>query len=150
MTEALIVYTSLTGNTEACMDIVAEQLEENGLNVTIYNVMDADPEDFLDFDVCLVGCYAYGDHGVLPDEMEDFYLALENVDLNGKIAGTFGSGDDFYPLFCGQIEDFEEKFKLAGATIGAPGVKVNLYPEDEDETNLRAFADQIAEQVTNN
>lgn len=150
MAEALIVYTSLTGNTEACVDIVSEQLEQHDIDVTIYNVMDADPEDFLDFDICLVGCYAYGDHGVLPDEMEDFYLALENVDLQGKISGSFGSGDDFYPLFCGQIEDFDEKFKLAGAIKGAEGVKVNLYPEEEDEKALRKFADDIVASYQDN
>lgn len=143
MAEALIVYTSLTGNTEACVDIVSDQLEQHGIDVTIYNVMDADPEDFLDFDICLVGCYAYGDHGVLPDEMEDFYLALDSIDLTDKISGSFGSGDDFYPLFCGQVDDFQEKFQLAGATKGAEGVKVNLYPEEEDQVALREFADAI-------
>lgn len=145
MANALIIYTSLTGNTEACVDIVADQLEENDIDVTIYDVMEADPEDFLDYDICLVGCYAYGDHGVLPDEMEDFYLELENIDLVGKIYGSFGSGDDFYPLFCGQVDDFEVKFDLTGAVKGAQGVKVNLYPEEEDEQNLRNFADAIAQ-----
>lgn len=144
MTQALIIYTSLTGNTEACADIVAEQLEENGIEVTILDVMQAEAEDFLDYDICLVGCYAYGDHGVLPDEIEDLYQELEHLDLKGKIYGSFGSGDDFYPLFCGQIEDFEIKFELTGATKGAEGVKVNLYPEEEDDQALREFADQIA------
>ena len=149
MTNALIVYTSLTGNTEACADIVAEQLESHDVHVEMLHAYDAVPEEFQDFDICLVGCYAYGDHGVLPNEIEEFYLALEEHDLSNKVYGVFGSGDDFYPLFCGQVDDFEEKFELTGATKGADGVKVNLYPEDEDHERLVAFADQIVRTYQN-
>lgn len=148
MTNALIVYTSLTGNTEACVDIVADQLETHGIDVTLLDASDAEPSDFQDYQICLVACYAYGDHGVLPDEIEDFYLSLEHEQLPGKIYGAFGSGDNFYPLFCGQVDDFEAKFALTQAIKGADGVKVNLYPEDEDEALLRDFADQIANQIS--
>ena len=39
MAEALIIYTSLTGNTEACAEIVSAQLEEHGIDVTMEDVM---------------------------------------------------------------------------------------------------------------
>ncbi|AXY24828.1 flavodoxin [Suicoccus acidiformans] len=143
MAEALIIYTSLTGNTEACCDIVQEQLESHNIDVTMYDVMDADPEDFLDYDIVLVGSYTYGVDGVLPDEMEDFHEEMQELDLSGKVYGAFGSGDDFYPVFCTAVDDFEAAFEAAGATKGGTGVKVNLYPEDEDEENLRTLADNI-------
>lgn len=145
MTEALIIYTSLTGNTEACADIVADRLESHGINVELLDVFQADPEDFLDYDICLVGSYTYGVDGVLPDEMVDFHKDLSELDLKGKVYGTFGSGDDFYPVFCSAVDFFAEAFEKAGATKGGEGVKVNLYPEEEDEANLIALADSIAE-----
>ncbi|MGY4104845.1 flavodoxin [Ignavigranum ruoffiae] len=147
MSEALIIYTSLTGNTEACVDIVADALEEHGINVTIYEVMDAEAEDFLDFDIVMVGSYTYGVDGVLPDEMEDFHEDLSQLDLSGKIYGVFGSGDDFYPVFCSAVDDFEAAFDQAGATQGGPGVKVNLYPEEEDEAELQRLVADIVQHL---
>lgn len=149
MAEALIIFTSLTGNTEACVDIVAAQLEEHDIDVTIEDVMQAEPEDFLDYDICLVGSYTYGVDGVLPDEMEDFHEELGELDLTGKVFGVFGSGDDFYPVFCSAVDDFEEQFTKAGAIKGGTGVKVNLYPEEEDEVLLRQLADDIVAKYEN-
>lgn len=149
MAEALIIYTSLTGNTEACAEIVSAQLEEHGINVTMEDVMLSEPEDFLDYDIVLVGSYTYGVDGVLPDEMEEFHEELAELDLSGKVYGVFGSGDDFYPVFCSAVDDFEEQFEKAGAVKGGTGVKVNLYPEEEDEELLKKLADDIVAKYEN-
>ena len=149
MAEALIIYTSLTGNTEACAEIVSAQLEEHGIDVTMEDVMLSEPEDFLDYDIVLVGSYTYGVDGVLPDEMEEFHEELAELDLSGKVYGLFGSGDDFYPVFCSAVDDFEEQFEKAGAVKGGTGVKVNLYPEEEDEELLKKLADDIVAKYEN-
>lgn len=149
MAEALIIYTSLTGNTEACAEIVSAQLEEHGIDVTMEDVMLSVPEDFLDYDIVLVGSYTYGVDGVLPDEMEEFHEELAELDLSGKVYGVFGSGDDFYPVFCSAVDDFEEQFEKAGAVKGGTGVKVNLYPEEEDEELLKKLADDIVAKYEN-
>ena len=149
MAEALIIYTSLTGNTEACAEIVSAQLEEHGIDVTMEDVMLSEPEDFLDYDIVLVGSYTYGVDGVLPDEMEEFHEELAELDLSGKVYGVFGSGDDFYPVFCSAVDDFEEQFEKAGAIKGGTGVKVNLYPEEEDEELLKKLADDIVAKYEN-
>lgn len=149
MAEALIIYTSLTGNTEACAEIVSAQLEEHGIDVTMEDVMLSEPGDFLDYDIVLVGSYTYGVDGVLPDEMEEFHEELAELDLSGKVYGVFGSGDDFYPVFCSAVDDFEEQFEKAGAVKGGTGVKVNLYPEEEDEELLKKLADDIVAKYEN-
>ena len=149
MAEAMIIYTSLTGNTEACAEIVSAQLEEHGIDVTMEDVMLSEPEDFLDYDIVLVGSYTYGVDGVLPDEMEEFHEELAELDLSGKVYGVFGSGDDFYPVFCSAVDDFEEQFEKAGAVKGGTGVKVNLYPEEEDEELLKKLADDIVAKYEN-
>ena len=48
MAIAKIVYASLTGNTEEIADIVAERLEEKGLDVEIEECTQVDAEEFLD------------------------------------------------------------------------------------------------------
>lgn len=148
MSKALIVYTSLTGNTMACSDIVTEELESLGVEVTVQDVFDSYAEDFEDYDICLVGSYTYGSvEGELPDEMEEFHEDLQEIDLTGKVYGVFGSGDTFYDDFCTAVDDFEEAFEKTGATKGGTGVKVNLYPEDEDADNLRQLAQSIVEKT---
>ena len=69
----MIVYASLTGNTAQCVDIVEEALKDLGVDVEVEESMQADPEAFLDVDLCLVATYTYGTDANLPDEIVDFY-----------------------------------------------------------------------------
>lgn len=144
MPTALIVFTSLTGNTEQCADILADALESHGIQVTVEDVMSADVEDYLDYDICIAGSYTYGVDGEIPDEMLDFYEDLLDVDLTGKVFGVFGSGDVFYEVFCGAVDQFEDQFRASGASQGGTSVKVNLNPQGEDITNLQQLAQEIA------
>ncbi|EXJ24105.1 Flavodoxin [Alkalibacterium sp. AK22] len=143
MPKVMIVYASLTGNTEECAEILEEAFNELGAEVELVESVFADPEDFTDADIVLVGTYTYGTDANLPDEIVDFYEELEDVDLTGKLYGVFGSGDTFYEKYCQSVDDFDEQFALTGAVKGANSVKVNLNPEDEDRDNLVAFAKRL-------
>lgn len=145
MKEVLIIYASLTGNTAACADIITEELEKQGLTVDIFEAMEADPEDLNHYSNILIGSYTYGDDGDIPDEMLDYYEAIGDMDLTGKVFGTFGSGDDFYPKFATAVDDFADRLTEAGARQAGPGVKVNLYPDtEEDMAQLQALAQALA------
>ena len=141
----MIVYASLTGNTEECTEIVEAAFEEMGAELEVMESVFADPMDFLDYDIVIVGTYTYGTDADLPDEIVDFYEELEDVDLTGKVYGCFGSGDTFYDKYCKSVEDFDEMFAKTGATKGAENVFVDLNPEDEDTKNLQAFAKKLLE-----
>lgn len=146
MALAKIVYASMTGNTQEIAEIVADKLEDLGLDVEIDECTTVDPEDFADADLCIVATYTYGD-GDLPDEIVDFYEDLADVDLSGKIYGVCGSGDTFYDDFCLCVDQFDEQFGVAGAEKGADSVKVDLNAEDDDIVNLEAFATTLAGKV---
>jgi len=139
----MIVYASLTGNTEECAEILEEAFQELGAEVELVESVFADPEDFKNVDITVVGTYTYGTDADLPDEIVDFYEELEDVDLTGKIYGNFGSGDTFYEKYCKSVDDFDEQFEKTGATKGADNVKVNLNPEEDDAENLKAFAQKL-------
>ena len=143
----MIVFASLTGNTEACTEIIEEALKELHVAVEVVDCMQADPEDFLDVDLCLVGTYTYGNDANLPDEILDFYEELGEIDLTGKIFGTYGSGDTFYEKFCKSVDDFTEHFQSVGAIEGAQSVKVDLDPNDEDKEKLTSFAKTLVDKV---
>ena len=144
MTLAKIVYASMTGNTEEIADIVAEALENLGIEVEMEECTQFDASDFEDADICIVATYTYDD-GELPDEIVDFYEDLKEVDLTGKIFGVCGSGDTFYDYFCKSIDDFEAVFLTTGATQGATKVRVDLAAEEEDIQNLEKFDKDLVE-----
>ncbi|MGT2757418.1 flavodoxin [Streptococcus ovuberis] len=143
---AKIVYASMTGNTEEIADIVANKLEELGLDLEINECTTVDADSFLEADLVIVATYTYGD-GELPDEIVDFYEDLTQLDLTGKVYGVCGSGDTFYDEFCKSVDEFDAAFTTAGATKGAESVKVDLAAEDEDIVNLEHFAQSLAEKV---
>ncbi|MGX7199717.1 flavodoxin [Enterococcus nangangensis] len=147
MALAKIVYASLTGNTEEIADIVSEALENLDIEVDMAECTEVDADEFNDADLCIVASYTYGD-GDLPDEIQDFYDDLQELDLTGKIFGVVGSGDTFYgDMFCKAVDDFEAAFLKTGATKGAEGVKVELDAQAEDIEKLEAFAKTLASKL---
>lgn len=146
MTRVMIVYASLTGNTRMGAEILEDTFKELGAEVEVIQSYDADPFDFEDADICVVGTYTYGTDADLPDEIVDFYEELEDVDLTDKVYGAFGSGDTFYVgKFCLCVDDFEEQFERTGAKKGAEGVKYHLDPDEEAIEALRNFAKELME-----
>lgn len=144
MTQVMIVYASLTGNTRMGANILEETFIELGAEVEVIESYDADPFDFEDVDICVVGTYTYGTDADLPDEIVDFYEELEDVELDGKTYGVFGSGDTFYVgKFCLCVDDFEEQFDKTGAVKGADGVKYHLDPDEEATKALKNFANNL-------
>lgn len=144
----MLVYASLTGNTRAGAQIIGRTFEELGAEVDLMESYDADPYDFEDYDICIVGTYTYGTEGDLPDEIVDFYEELEDIDLSDKVYGVFGSGDTFYVgLYCKSVDDFVEQFEKTGAKQGAEPAKYMLDPDNNAVTELMDFAKELFEQV---
>jgi len=144
LTKVLIVYASLTGNTRAGAHILEDAFTELGTDVEVLESYDADPFEFESYDICIVGTYTYGTDADLPDEIVDFYEELEDVELDGKVYGAFGSGDVFYVgKYCLCVDYFEEQFEKTGAQKGAAGIKYNLDPDEEATKELKAFAKEL-------
>ena len=148
MATAKVVFATITGNNEDIADIIAQALEENGMDVEVEEISQADPADFEEVDLCVVCPYTY-DEGSLPDEGIDFYEELADVDLTGKVYGVAGSGDTFYGEYCGlAVDKFGQALANAGAKQGAQSVKINLAPDsDEDIKRLDDFAKALAKAV---
>lgn len=141
---ALIVYASLTGCTEAIAQLLAKALETHHVQVDLRHCSQASPQDFMEYDLCIVGTYTYGAHGDLPDEIVDFYFDLEEVDLSGKRYAVFGSGDYIYEFYCKSVDDFDKKLHATGAKKGAKSVKFELTATDEDRQKIKEMARELA------
>ncbi|MGG3178141.1 flavodoxin [Priestia megaterium] len=140
MTKILIAYASMSGNTEEISELIKSNLKPFGYNIDMEEIEHLDIQKLVEYDGILLGVYTWG-NGDLPYEVEDFYDEIENVDLTGKKAAIFGSGDRSYPEFCAAVDLLEEKLELCGAEIVQKGLKIELAPEtEEDIEQCKSFA----------
>ncbi|RKD21871.1 flavodoxin [Ammoniphilus oxalaticus] len=139
MPKLLIVYASLSGNTEEIASVIAAGIHEDGFEVDMKEVESVTPEELLEYDGILLGSYTWGD-GELPDEYIEFYEGLDALDLSEKKAAVFGSGDTSYEHFCGGVDVLEEKLTELGAELTLEGLRVEFAPDgDEEEEKCKQF-----------
>lgn len=139
MAKVLLIYASMSGNTERMAEVVSEGIRETGAELEIIDIMNGtNAMDLLDYDGILLGSYTWGD-GELPDDYLDFYEELDELDLSGKKAAVFGSGDTGYNYFCAAVDILMEKLKERGADVFPDTIKVDITPTDEDEEACRTL-----------
>lgn len=143
MTKALIVYASMTGTTAGIAELLAQDLQALKIDVLVEECTQVHPKEFIDYDICVMATYTYGSDGALPEEAEDFYFDLEEMNLIGKIFGVLGSGDRIYEKFCPAVDDFDKQFEKTHATRGAKTLKINLSPNKTDKENIKRFAQKL-------
>jgi flavodoxin I len=146
MANILIVYASMSGNTEEMAELIAEGVQAAGETVDVKSVVELKAADMLSYDGILLGAYTWGD-GELPDEFIDFYEDMDDLDLAGKKVAVFGSGDTSYADFCAAVDILEEKAKERGAELTLSGLKIELSPEGGDRDKCRTFGKEFAQKL---
>ncbi|WP_078542985.1 flavodoxin [Litchfieldia alkalitelluris] len=149
MAKIVIAFASMSGNTEEIADLLKVSIEPFEHEIDLAEIEHMDVNDLLQYDGILIGSYTWGD-GDLPYETEDFYEDLLSIDLTGKKAAVFGSGDHAYPKFCAVVDLFEERLKECNAELIQEGLKVELTPDTQEEIDECVdfavnFASQIGE-----
>ncbi|MBM4763825.1 flavodoxin [Bacillus sp. B15-48] len=138
----IIVYCSMTGNTEQMAELIAAELTRLGDCVEVKDGIDAYADELIAYDRILIGSYTWGD-GELPDEMLGFYEELQDTDLTGKIGAVFGAGDSSYDYFARAVDVLEETLKNRGCEIITNGLKVDKEFEEQVTTKCRTFCENI-------
>lgn len=144
MSKIVLVYASLTGNTEEMADAISEGIREAGLELTVKEVIDASANELEDYQGIILGAYTWGD-GELPDEFLDFYEEMEDIELNGRISAVFGSADSSYAQFGAAVDLLLDKLNERGATNVLEGFKIELSPSKEEKEACKAFGRKFAE-----
>ncbi|MGL5899000.1 MAG: flavodoxin [Lactobacillaceae bacterium] len=142
MTNALVVYASITGNNEEVAEIVNEELKRLKVNSTLKEISITNADEFENVDICVVCPYTYGE-GDLPEEGMDFYEDLPTLNLKGKVFGCAGSGDTYYEEFATAVDDFANAFIKAGAKKGAENLKIDLAVDENDLKNIINFTKEL-------
>ncbi|WP_338444274.1 flavodoxin [Bacillus spizizenii] len=144
MGKILLVYATMSGNTEAMADLIEKGLREAEVEADRFEAIDIDNAQlFNDYDHIIMGTYTWGD-GDLPDEFLDLAEDMDEIDFSGKTCAVFGSGDTAYEFFCGAVDTLEAKIKERGGEIVLPSVKIENNPEGEEEEELMEFGRQFA------
>ncbi|MHA6482329.1 flavodoxin [Paenibacillus sp. strain BS8-2] len=143
MPKVIVLYTSLTGNTEEMAESIAQGAKESGFEVICKEAYDAKAADLLEYDGIIIGAYTWGD-GELPDEFLDFFEDMDGLDLSGKQAAAFGSGDTSYPVYCGAVDLIENKLSELGAKIVCPGLKFEYNASDEEKEEGKRLGSLVA------
>ncbi|HTO17340.1 MAG TPA: flavodoxin [Edaphocola sp.] len=143
---ALIVYASFTGNNEAVTQILRDALIALDVDVKVEECQMISPIAFKDYDLCIIVTYTWGREGEIPDEFCDFFDELAHVNLKGKVYGVLGSGDTLYnDLYCKAVEDFDKQMSLTGASKGSEALKIDSYPQKNDDLNIAQFAKRLVQ-----
>jgi flavodoxin I len=140
--DTIIVYTSMTGTTEAMAEEIGKKLTESGENVVIKDALEVLATELLAYELIIIGSYTWGD-GELPDEMAAFYEEVMETDLTGKMAAVFGPGDSTYYQFAHAVDLWEEALKQQGAVILTEGLKVDRWAFEDTEVVCSHFCDEI-------
>lgn len=141
-----LIYASLTGNTEALSELIVEKFkEEKDIDVNMHFIEDMEDFSVLEeSDAFIIATYTYGE-GDLPEEMEEIFEAIPDMDLSGKIYGVIGTGDTVYDEYCVCVDQFDEQIKKTGATNPTANLKIEIEADsDEDFENIDKFIEDFS------
>lgn len=87
MSDILVAYYSRSGNTKAMAEVIAREIEENGVTCDLRDVKDVELPELLSYKAIFVGSPAY--YGLPAAEIIKFFD--ESVGLHGRLEGMIGS-----------------------------------------------------------
>ena len=140
--KAVIIYTSVTGNTEMLAKMIHSNLSRLFEHVEIFEIKEFSMGKMEEYSVIVIGTYTWG-NGAIPKEMLELYTAIEQLDTKHITTGVFGTGDTFYPHYCGAVDKFRDM--LFVHTNLAVTLKVELLPQTQENQKCEKFAEIMFE-----
>jgi len=141
-----IIYSSKTGNTEELIQYLNELFLSHFVEVELYQVGQFSLSRLAVYDAVLIGTYTWGD-GEIPSEMLPLYEAFENQNVKHILTGVVGTGDRFYPHFCGAVDEFRDMLYVQ--TDLAVTLKVELSLQQCDMERCTKFVELILQRMKN-
>ena len=144
MSRILVVYCSLSGNTKAAAEAVAEGARSSGATVVVKNGFEAQPADLLNCQAVALGSYDAFSYmgGGLKDFLDRaFYPTQNQVSDKPYVAFlTHGGGGKAVH----SIESVAHSFKLRKV---ANAVLVKGHPDGKEAEDLKALGIKLAAAV---
>ncbi|WP_026671987.1 flavodoxin domain-containing protein [Alkalihalobacterium bogoriense] len=135
-----IIYSSVTGNTKDLVEEISKECHKKFQHVDIFPIQQF-TFSFLDFyDVIVIGTYTWG-NGDIPKEMVPLFEELNKQERKRLVTGIAGTGDRFYPHFCGAVDRFKDL--LHAKTNLAVTLKVELLLQETDKVKCKQFVELV-------
>ena len=136
MSRMAVIYWSMTGNTEAMANAIAEGIREAGAECDVLSVPAVSADQAAEYEKLALGCPAMGAEVLEEAEFEPFFTELEGR-LGCKKVALFGS----YDWGDGQwMRDWAQRADSAGANVYQDeGLILHLTPDEEGLEQCRTF-----------
>jgi len=126
--KVLIAYFSLTGKTEKMAEYIAEGVRFSGQQAVVKKISDIkSANDLADYDGYIFGSPTY--HRDMAEPMKPFLFLAKKANLEGKLAGAFGSythsGDAPAIIF----DTMQYVYKMEPFELGALNLKEAMLEE---------------------
>ena len=141
MSKIAVIYWSMSGNTEAMANAIAEGAQGAGAEVDVKQVSDITVDQALEYDKLALGCPAMGAEVLEESEFEPFFTQLEGR-LGGKKVALFGS----YGWGDGQwMRDWQQRVDDANASLyNGEGLIINETPDADGLAKCKEFGKGFA------
>ena len=141
MSKLAVIYWSMTGNTQAMAEAIADGAREAGAQADLFSVDQVTVDQALEYDKLALGCPAMGAEVLEEAEFEPFFTALEGR-LGGKQVALFGS----YGWGDGQwMREWCSRCEAAGANLyDEAGLIANDSPNEEAREACRELGRKLA------
>lgn len=138
----LLTYTSMTGRNKKIAEYLANYLESKKAEVTLQEMVDADAFEILNYDALIVDTYTYHE-GEVPDEVQDFYDDLKDIDLEKTKFAVLGSSSKEHLHFGRAVDYFTMMLNSSNGEQVADSVKINQDPDEDDLKRVRILGDYV-------
>ncbi|MDQ6595671.1 flavodoxin [Bacillus salipaludis] len=142
-----IVYTSITGNTKELATILGGLIKGYDIDTQLFTIEEFPLWQISQFDGVVVGTYTWG-NGEIPEEILPLFRAFETQETDTIVTGVFGTGDQFYPHYCGAVDKFRDMLYVQSEL--AVTLKVELTPQLQDLKRCRKFAELLLRRLRQN
>ncbi|GEO46914.1 flavodoxin domain-containing protein [Companilactobacillus kimchii] len=138
----LVTYISMTGRNEKIAKYLVDYLEEHNADVTLEQMIETDAFALDSYDAVIVETYTYND-GEIPDEAQDFYDDLKDVDLNHTKFAVLGSSSKQHLHFGRAVDYFTMQLNSSNGEQVADSVKIDQDPDEDDFKRVDQLADYV-------
>lgn len=138
----LVTYISMTGRNEKIAKYLVDYLEEHNADVTLEQMIETDAFALDSYDAVIVETYTYND-GEIPDEAQDFYDDLKDVDLNHTKFAVLGSSSKQHLHFGRAVDYFTMQLNSSNGEQVADSVKIDQDPDKDDFKRVDQLADYV-------
>lgn len=139
-----IVYSSVTGNTEELVRMVAGCFQTRSVSTDLFLVEDFLLANIHDYDGLVIGTYTWG-NGEIPVEMMPVYQEIEQQNVRELATAVVGTGDSFYPSFCGAVDEFKDMLYVQTSLVAT--LKIELQPQLKDFRKCEKLAELLIERI---